>query len=815
MASPQNDTYTGIPGTTLYGGRASAVPPTPGDVFTTLTFVNDSATEQPAGVVSRSFGLPIKQGDMPAGEYPVFEQGGVVCPATLWGVTTWPDGSMKFCAGMLRFAAAVAGSGSASVVVKSGGSLPASSNRALSDLAAADLSVALTGVTNLSGEWVASLNDAIAAGADVVQIGDGPAGAVWRVGGDFKQGGTAHGQLYGWHYVAALQNAVGAFAGIRHLCRVAQPWADVASPTPTRRVFTAALKSGATTLRSLQGHDTTETVGSNIGLPHYASIFTAAADGHWDFVQGGGSQTAECTVRHAYVEADFIATRLVPPYDASLTPASSASVDYAPMGRGPMVRNMGTTGERIDIGVLPSWVSRHVLTQAETDTRVCRVAGLASGGWRQCARKQSTKQIVACVDVSAYYAGLGTIQTTWHGTVNAITGMVSPADATSLWASEYEPSHRPSAAYYPYVITGRPEFLDLLVEHASGIILNSITGSRAMNTTLPITASTIRATADYGERDVIIGGTTYKGGGYLFTTNLSRIPAWGSRDVAQAAAIYPDTCPAGSETRKYLREVVGAWYGALNVYNGALGSDWSGSGIYCFDNRNDAAAPWCNGYFSNAVCHSASILGTPEAQTLRAYLAQFWQKMAVDRDLASVFSFDGNLYDDTTTRVTQAEQVLTSLSKTTLTFDTGTGRFTVGGEQTWAPTNGDVFAFYSAFDADKPFSEAVDLRRLYVVNASGNTGQLALAAGGAPIAVTSSVVVSRFLARVQNMAPATSATNDSSATSYLANITSAIRHHAACGDAVGAALSESAALAAGTNFSADPKNGFSATYPGA
>lgn len=821
--NPTPDSYPGVPGTVLYAGRASVPPPGPGTLLTTLTLVNTSSTEQAAGFVSPMFGLPLKQGDVPAGQYPAFFLAdNTPVPATIHSVTSWPDGSMKWCGVFLRVPTTVAGSGTLAITVKNGGSVPGSSARAVSDLTAADLKVELTGVTNLTGTWTASLNDAITNGT-VVVIGDGPAGMLVRILGDFKQSGSPHGQLVAWHYALIAQNSSGGLLGLRYLGFVAQPWADVSTPTPTMRTMTAALKAGATTIRSMQGSrwvspdDTSlgEVIGAEIDLSHYAGFYTAGADAKWDFVQGGGSASTDCTVRVQHNRAYVISTRLVPSYSRTLNPSSGASISYNAMGRGSMVRNMGSTGERIDIGVLPTWSVQHLMTQSAVDERAVRVNGLASGGWRQCARKKSTRQIVPMADPSASYTGLGTIEKTWRGPVDYTYGFVSPAVNFSMWRSETEPSHRPDANYYAYLITGEPQFLDRLIEDGNGILSGAVDGSRTMNTTAPITSSNILATSAFGERDVIINSTTYKGGGYIFTSNLARVAAWGTRDIANAGAIYPDVCPEGTEVRKYFREVSEAMFTAFNTYNSLFGADWAASGIYSFDPRNDSAAPWCNGYFSNSICHQSSILATSSSATARAYIAQYWENMALNRDMAAVFSFDGNIYDQSGTRVTKVSDVMLSCARSTLTFSTSTSRFTVGGTLTWQPTNGDIIAFWSNVDPDKPFASATDLQRFYVVNASGFTGQLAATPGGSPITVTSNVAVSYFFCRIQNFAPNPTIQNDTSADSYIANITGAINHHAACGDSVATALAEanSRLASAGTSFTADPKNAIVSTFP--
>lgn len=823
MATPSPNSYVFTPGVTLYAGMAT---PSGGTTLTTITLANTSGTEQAAGFVSPMFGLPLKQGDVPAGQYPAFFlSDNTPVPATIHSVTSWPDGSMKWCGVFLRVPTTVTGSGTLAITVKNGGSTPGSSARALSDFTAANLSVELTGVTNLSGVWTATLNDAITNGT-AVQIADGPAGAIWRVLGDFKQSSAAHGQLVCWHYVAALQNASGGLLGVRYLGRVAQPWADVSTPTPTRRVVNAVLKAGASTLRTLQGHDTTETVGANIGFGHYTSFFTAGTDGKWDFVQGGGSASADCTVRVVHDKTYVVKSRLVPPYDLTVNPTSSASVDYYPYGRGLMYRNLGETGERMEIGVIPSWAVRHLLNGSALDERACRINGLVSAGWRCALRRSTTKAVIPCTDPSPSYTGMGTVQTTWRYFPGVeVVGVVNPAVDTSLWQFDTEPSHRGAATFYPYLITGEPQYLDLLTEQAAGLVLNVVSGNRTMTGSLPVTASTIRANDDYGERDVIINGTNYKGGGYLFIGGLIRVQAWMCRDLADAAGIYPDTCPQGTETRKYLRDIVSAGWTAINAYNAAMGSTWNNSGIYNFDPRTEANGPWCSGYMSNAVCHAVSVLPSAAGNTFRQHLANNWKDIVASGDLASAISYLGNTFDETGTRVTSSDQMLFYIP-TTLAFSTSTNRFTVTGTApygmaSWSPTNGDIFAFAPAPtdqfpDTTKPFSVA-DNRRMYVVNASGNTGQLSFTPGGAPITVTTSMNYRGLLARLQNFAPYWSAeTNNPANDGYMANITSAIKHHAAVGDSgMGPASTKAANLltAAGTSFVSDPKNALAATYP--
>lgn len=810
--------YPGTPGTILYGGRAAVAP---GSDLTTLTLQNESASVQAAGFVSPMFGVPFAKGAMPAGSYPQFTlEDGTPCPASLWGITSWPDGSMKFCGAMIRVPASIPGSGTLAITVKSGGVAPGSSERSTADLTVADIKVELTGVTNLSGLWTASLNTAVADGADIVLIGDGAAGKLWRIGGHVKQAGAAHGQLYCWHYVAALQDGAGNLLGLRYLGRVAQPFVDVASPAPARRVLTAALKSGATTLRNLQGHDTTETLGANIGMAHYTSFFTAGANGRWDYVQGGGSQASDCTVRVTHDKVYVVKTRLLPPYDTALAVAAAPAYDYAPYTAGPMQRAMPGAGGREDIGLLPAWHVRHALSPTANHERTMRTIGLASGGWRtQLRRNAYVKGPIPCTTAATSYAGMGTVEPTWryHSSGSAGVAWVEPND--SMWVEEWEPSHRPGAAYYPYLATGEPQYLDLLTDHAAELLLNLPGGSCTPRVTSPVTNTTIWLNEDFGERDVVLGATTYSGGGLFFARGLIRVTAWGTRDIAQAAALLPDVCPAGTGVRAYLRDVMSKSHAAINDYNGRFGATWANFGALYFQGRPESNNPWCSGFLSESVCHQASILDTAEASTLRTYLGKYWENIAQQMDISCAFAYGGSMYDHAGARVETAAGMVFTIDSA-LTFSATTGRATIsaapnGTNGSWTPTNGDVFAFANIYSAVRPFPAIPEHQRLYAVNCSGQTFQLATTPGGAPLTVPADCVVNTFAAQIQDFSPDMTFETYIGTGVYLSSITAAIRHHAALGDSVPTAVSKSSAklTQAGTTFGADPRNAQLAAYP--
>lgn len=815
------DSYAVTAGQPVYAGRMGAPPPGVDALLTTLTLQNTSATEQAAGFVSPMFGLPLKQGDMPAGQYPQFKlTDGTNCPASIWGVSSWPDGSMKFCAAMVRVPTSVAGSDALTLQIYSGGTAPAPGTRTTADLTAADLNVELTGVTNLSGAWTASLNTAIADADDIVVIGDGPAGKVWRIGGPCKQAGAAHGQLHAWHYVAALTNSAGGLLGLRYLGRIAQPWVDVTTPTPTRRVVTAELTAGAATLRSLQGHDTTETVGVNIGIAHYTSFFTAGADARWDFVPGGGSAAADCTVRVVHNKTDVVRSRLVPPYDVTVSPTSSSSVDYAPFAPALMTRNMGTTGERSDIGLLPSWYARHILSQSTVDERVVRVTGLCSGGWRQTMRRVSTKEIVPLN--TGTYAGMGTSQPTWENKLSSTTGFVLPADTSSLWSSEHEPSHRPGAVYYPYVLTGEPQYLDMLAEQANGIMSYCNGGTANTFATAPITGSAFASGGS--ERNYTVGATTYYCCATLLSSNLSRLAAWHLRDWVHLLAVSPDVSPSGSAVKAYAQDVVNSSFDMINAYNASQSAGWQAGGFYYFRGTDQPSeAGWTLGYLSCSVASACAVLGNPtNATTFRDHLAKFWRGYHDRNDIAGVATFSFTNRDETGTRVENLDNIMADLASGSMSWSSTTDTFTVGaggsGNFNYTPTNGDKIGFSTYFSANKPFASTPDRKQYYVVQASGQTFKLSDTPGGDPLDVTTDLTVTRMWATLANFSPryAFSDSGASGGSGYLANTRGAMRLMEATGNIniqPARIAHDDNWVAANGTFTADPKYAFTETYP--
>ncbi|MGC3984925.1 MAG: hypothetical protein QM777_09435 [Pseudorhodoferax sp.] len=784
-----------------------------GRLLCTLQLQNDSDAAQQAHFVTPMFGQGFRQGDVPVGERPRFVlPDGRECQATLWGISSWPDGSMKFCAAMVLVPAAVRVQGHLALQVRTGSAAAdqAAGTRSLAELHDADLQVVLDGVSALDGTWKASLSDGIRKRTDVVQIASGPAGAIWRVGSEFRNAtGNAHGQLYCWHYVAALSDASGALAGLRYLGRVAQPWTDVERPPAQHREFSASLYSGSRRLRALLGHTSTETPGETIRLPHYASFFTAGPEGRWDFVPATGGAAADCTVRVIVDVAYCIAARLIPPYDLTTPLKTASAVDYRPMGRGTMVRAMGTTGERADIGLLPEWNVRHLIQQSAEHERIARVNGLCAAGWRTTLRKRETLQPVPAVDIRPSYPKLGKPEVRWRG-YSYTSGMVKPSPNESLWREDT--AHRPGAVYWPYLFSGEPQYLDLLVEIACAHILELHPGNlTTWGVNFP--RSEVLEGPWRGERGICIGtqAKLYKGSGVLLHgTGGTRMSAWRSRDVAQAAAITPDKPADGAGTREYLRDVMDSAYAAFRDYMSQVPASYRESGLFIQSTGN--GAPWQIAYLAWSVCHQADILGTPQPAYVRSHLSRFWESFARQADMACIVAYTCN-YRDTNNNLAQSTRDVLGLLQCNLNFDAATSRVTpsAGKDRAngdWQARNGDRFTFSDKqIGPLKNFQAIQPRRQFYAVNCSGQSFQLALQPDGPPIKFPESTQVSPCFASLKSFSPNVAFNPTNSASGYAANILGAVSYYQTCGEDVRTAVQslERIGQALRLNFGDRPK----------
>lgn len=802
----------------------------------TLTLVNTSGSTQAAGTISPIFGQAFKKGDVPSGTAPQFLVSGVAQPYS-WGCQAYySDGSLCWAMFMLRTTASVAGNGTLAVGVWNGGSAPAASARTLAEVYAQAILAATTGAGanfGLAGNWNAYCANDANNHAQYVYM-DGAAGKVWRIETEFAQtpGGAAHGQLYCYHYVAALTDAAGALGGFRYIARIMQPWYNNDTPAKNWRAFSAiaveygagptsislpsigaartftgaaasqtwnstvangwyagaedgnlipgyvtvsggamdtalsasqlyfayAVKPGSTTAFTLStdsitaalvtaNGDATGTMTFNPAPTclHFGSIFTATSAATWNFIQGTGSMAADGTLRTQCDAAYLHATGLIPPLDTSLTGIVDANATWAasyswnPISSGPILANVGNTGQDPSIGLITNYHSIHFYKQSAGGELVARAIAYA-GAFEACAFRDKTTRNLAVLN-GGTYTGMPASNTGlyWYPQSPIVAGFTAPPSGNrNFMFFESNTSHKPPFDYYATLVFGGPDFLDLLMEQPNSGSLNfSPTSTPATrNPTVPTPAFNI-ATAGCGTAGI-------------------RSMAWLNRDWQYAAQIAPASYPDGSQLSQYIKDVADA---NANWPPGIINATYLNA--YCTTNGIwlplANAANTCdftsgNGFqtafFTLAMCVAAG--GNRQNADAKSWLQQRanWRAHLLTTfggyHLYTEYDHSGEaprtFSDDVETPISSdAHWGITAVMAPAISWTTTSPAFTVNSADFaygyTGPTAGDKWIFDDTavggvpggFSANTPY---------YVVNVSVNSFDLSATLGGAAILPT-------------------------------------------------------------------------------
>lgn len=737
-------------------------PPLPtGSKALSVVMHHDGEGVQAAGFVSPMFGSMFEQGAIPAGTYPQYRTAsGQVCPATLWDIASWPDGSMRKCGGVVQVPVAFNGVGAHEISAFSGGAAPARGPRSTDDLLAADMEIEMVGVDGLEGTWVASLNDAIDTG-HVVLRGSGAAGTFWVISGEVSDSkGAPHGQLYVAHYVLALSNMDGSFRGMLYLGRVMQPWADVTVPPARHRDMRVTLKSAGAVIRVLRGHTTSETPGDVVRLQHYASFFTAGEDGEYDYIQGSGSEPKKAAVRVTHSVPELIDTQQFPPYDESTVINAAPPMNYVPGCKGAARRDMPGTGDADDIGLLTRWGVQYFLRQDAGWERVNRVTALAGGGWRNCVKQRATRQVPVVVAMDKSYAGLAA-KTGWRWPSHTTGGIVNPSPNASLWqeGGDLAIGHQPAAFYPIGMKTGEPQYVDMQMELANSRMLDMHPGPGPMtfSTVEPITLQSMSPNSLGRDVRIITAagpGVRRPAAGLAFDTgNGRRKAAWALRDVAHAAAMAADVPADGVEIRALMKDaVINSLLAVLDYRDGST-PQRSADGMFAIK-LGYSDGDWMFAYFNDVIRHIADILPSAEAEEVCDYLSRYWVALQEKQTILLATNYRTTWCDGPAIVKSAADiNFLREVGAISFTakdsrgiFVAGTSGLSFNGSRLWTLQNGDTLTFGVSRDGvsgqPKPFPNIGNGRVLYTVNVQGLSFQLSETPGGPPLTVPADITIS-------------------------------------------------------------------------
>jgi hypothetical protein len=348
----------------------------------------------------------------------------------------------------------------------------------------------------------------------------------------------------------------------------------------------------------------------------YGSIFTAETNGRMSYIQGGGSVAADSTVLVQPNTKYWSKTGALPPYAYdTFSPSSNASWTYFPDTGGPFLRDLGTTGERDDLGPLPAYYARHAFTKAAVDEQMVRVGGLIGASLPLWLKDHTTKSIPVANNTT--YTGMPAHNSNfrWDAESGDESGFTAPSN-TNVWTqgwSDFAMDHMPQWFYYPYLLTGEPQFMDLNVLFANAALYTLYPGSG--------TAVTNGSSQTIGAQRVSsISGTTRYG---LFRSpDLERTVAWGTGAMA-GFFITPDTNPENASYAAYFTDIVNDTYIGSNDYITML----SGANSFATTNGmweekvnsgNDGAM-WTTGYRLGTTTLLYSLTGNSHVKDFLNY----------------------------------------------------------------------------------------------------------------------------------------------------------------------------------------------------
>lgn len=330
------------------------------------------------------------------------------------------------------------------------------------------------------------------------------------------------------------------------------------------------------------------------------SVFTRAALPHyrqsrWRKVFWTDSEP-QLHLRH---DARYLVhTGAVPSYDLGLVVPEDALAAMAtewtgditePMAEGLVEPAMPMAGGRRDIGPLPRWAARYLISMDARAARSTYGTADLAGSWPIHYRDRDTGLPTTLADYP-YMTLLGNP----GDTVNPDTGQSEAfPDCAGDCTTPYQPdsAHQPSLAYLPYLLSGEHYYLEELQFWANWNMLESNPHYREFEQGL----------LDWGQ---------------------VRGQAWSLRTLAEAAYITPDDHPLKS----YFVDRIGFnidWYLAEypeNAEANALGILANGYAFAYSDHRG--VAPWQDDFFTWATGHVVE-LGFEDAAPLRDYKAQY------------------------------------------------------------------------------------------------------------------------------------------------------------------------------------------------
>src|SRR6267143_517651 len=533
---------------------ASPLPPPPAGP-TLVTFQVQDQSGVSGTNVPVTFGQPFKLGDVPSGSTLAarLSGSGTAIPLQVDAKSTNADGSLRHAILTTRIPN-LAARGTQTIELFVTPSSASSAPVALADLLATNFDAAVS--LSVSGAvYQASAKQLLQASSSPRTWLSGPVTTEWLISTPLKTySGLTHPHL-------AVNFAIRAYNGMDSV-RV-----DISIENNTAFVATPQNYT----------YDATVTVGGNTA--YTKSALNHYAQSRWRKVFWWAKDPgAVVKLNTAYL----LGTPAVPNYDPSIVVPESAlsTMSWAipttdPMQSGPVVQYMPTTGSRPDIGPLPQWGARYILTMDPRARAVTLGVGDLAGSWPIHYPDEATGLPVS-------------LDTHPNITLQSVSGYENFPACGGSCATPYTPdsAHQPELAYLPFLVTGDFYYLEELHFWANW--------------------------------NMIQWSPNYRGFAKgLINFDQLRGQAWSLRTLADAAYITPDSHPMKQYFMTRVQNNVSNYVNEIPSQP-TLGFIGDGFAII----NNTTMAPWEDDFFTFTAGRLVE-MGFSSAQPLRDWKTKF------------------------------------------------------------------------------------------------------------------------------------------------------------------------------------------------
>lgn len=329
----------------------------------------------------------------------------------------------------------------------------------------------------------------------------------------------------------------------------------------------------------------------------YAKTITHAPTARWKRAFYRGAAPA-LHIRH---DVDYlIESKAVPNFDRRVKMDEKTLAGYAaaldspnfwPMGKGRFTGNMGTTGGRPEIGLMPDCYAAAILSMDKRAKDLMLASGDRGGSW-PAHRRDTSGGPAHGRPIDILHFPYSTILGRSGDSMNRATGQLERfPDRQSSCTLVPDSSHQPAFAYVPYLLTGDYYYLEELHFWCNFNLYKDNPGYRG---------------AEQG----------------LLKSDQLRAQGWSMRTLAQAAFITPDAHPGKAAFRNWLGNNL-AYYN--RTYTDSPKANKLGivvDGYTVVYQNKTAIGPWQDDFYTMAIGH-VSELGFTEAGRLLRWKAKF------------------------------------------------------------------------------------------------------------------------------------------------------------------------------------------------